>query len=494
MKLSNSLIAIDLGSNSFHMVMATEQAGCIQVLHTQKQRVSLGAGLNENGVLSEEAMQRGLDCLESFARSFARGCERTVRVVATHTLRKAVNSEEFIERAFRVFPYPIEVIEGRTEAELIYQGVVHTFALRGKTFVMDIGGGSTEFIIGSGFDAQWVESLEIGAGSLYRRCFANGTIDQASFDEARKIVADLLSPHVDALVEHGWLDAVGTSGSIKMVANTMGELFEDKTITPERLAKLTEILIEAGHYNDVDIAAVDGRRITQLAGVVALLSEVFEQLNIKTMEFCSGSLREGVLYNLSESTQLFDPRHRTITNLANLHMVDDVFSRRVVQQLEWFFDRLDSHNWFLTPVERVILTRAALLHEVGLTINFKKRQAHGAYIIENSVMPGFDVAEQQLISTLVRNFRGKIQPLPEDLSIKPNRFGPMIQLMRLAVIFTRGRADDPPWEIDIYFELPAMVLEIDSDVMQEQSLMDALHGEVLAQEKAGLELKLVIKP
>lgn len=494
MKISNSLIAIDLGSNSFHMVMAIEQAGCIQVLHTQKQRVSLGAGLNEHGILSEQAMQRGLDCLESFAKSFAVGCERTVRVVATHTLRKAINREQFIERAFRIFPYPIEVISGHSEAELIYQGVVHTFALRGKTFVMDIGGGSTELIVGSGFDTLWLESLEIGAGSLFECYFGDGIIDQQRMTQARETVRQLLQPHLEALLEQGWLDAVGTSGSIKMVANIMGELFDDKNITQEYLEKLTKLLLKWGHRDEVKLASVDERRVNQLAGVVALLSEVFSLLGIKTMAFCSGSLREGVLYNLSESCQMFDPRHRTITNLADLHMVDDVYSRRVVQQLEWFFTRLDSHNWFLTPVEKVFLTRAALLHEVGLTINFKKRHVHGAYIIENTVMPGFDVAEQQVLATLVRNHRGKIQPFPENLSIKSNRFGPMVQLLRLAVLFTQGRADLPPIEVDIYFDLPAMVLELSCAVLQEHALMDGLYAEVQAQEKAELALKLVLKP
>lgn len=493
MKFNNYLIAIDLGSNSFHMVMATEQDGCIQVLHTQKQRVRLGAGLNRHGVLSEEAIQRGLDCLESFFRCFGLGAERTVRVVATHTLRKAVNSDQFIERAIRVFPFPIEIIEGKTEAELIYQGVAHTYSLRGKTLVMDIGGGSTELIVGSGFESLWVESLEIGAGSLCERCFADGLITVERFNQAKAKVGELLAPHLDPLLEQGWLDAVGTSGSIKMIANTMGEMFEDRQITLERLQVLSDKLIEWGCVDQIKINAIDERRQPQLAGVVALLSEVFERLGIKTMDFCSGSLREGVLYNLSDKSQMFDPRHRTITNIANLHRVDDQFSRRVVLQLESFFDRLASHNWFLTPVEKVHLTRAALLHEIGLTVNFKKRQQHGAYIIENSVMPGFDATEQQIIATLVRNHRGKILVEWDDLPIRQNRFGPMIQLMRLAVLFTRGRADDPAWDVDIYFEPPALVVELDVKVMSNQTLVDALYAECKAQEKAGLSLQLVLK-
>lgn len=484
------LVAVDLGSNSIHMVVAREQAGCMQVIHTQKERVRLAAGLDENGYLSHEAIDRGVACLEAFSRNFALDETDSVRVVATYTLRKAVNSAEFIAKARKVFPYDVEIIDGETEAKLIYQGVAHTYPIRGHTLVVDIGGGSTELIIGVDFDCRQAISLDVGSGVLSNRYFADGIMTSERFEQAKAHIAKLLTPHVEQFKGSGWQNTVGTSGSIKVIAQAMVDLFEDKTITLERLQTLTERFIEWGHHSKVELESVDQQRLQQLPGAVAILLVYFDLLDIHSMAYCSSALREGVLYGLSESCQEFDPRHRTINNLAQLHGVDFNYARRVVKQLQAFYDVLASRGWILTRKEQAYLDWAAQLHEIGIAINAKKRQVHGAYIIENSIMPGFNAVEHQVIKQLVRNHRGRIVLDIEDIGVPQSRMMAFIQLLRIAIVLTRGRVSAPVHQIDMYFEPPSLVLALTETEVNDSPLMNALESEVVAQAKSGLTLTL----
>ena len=482
------LIAVDLGSNSFHLVIAREQAGCIQVVYTEKQRVSLATGLDENNVLSEEAIERGLACLEALSRNFDPADAAQIRVVGTYTLRKAVNRDKFIERAQKVFPSKVEIIDGEAEAELIYQGVAHTQSLKGKALVIDIGGGSTEFIIGSHFSTLQKQSLELGSGTFRQRFFDDGSISHQQMFGAQQAARQAIHALTENFIEEGWQMALGTSGSVKVIAQVIEEIYGDEQITLERLNAIGEQLVEWGHHDKIPLSSVDVQRLPQLPGAVAILISCFEVLEIDSMEYCTSALREGVLYTLSDSPDL-NPRDRTVNKLAQLHYVDTVYSQRVVRQLENFFEHLARGSWLLTDNEKECLRRAAQLHEIGLSISWKKRQKHGAYIIESSVMYGFNTTEQQIISALVRDHRGKISLSTSDSGASSSNLLGLIQLLRLAIIFTRGRVDAPPHIVQMDYQYPALVLKVPPSAKADQALMNALQTEVAAQQSAGLKLE-----
>ena len=484
------LVAVDLGSNSFHMVVAREQEGCIQVIHTHKERVRLAQGLDSECMLSQEAIDRGVACLEAFNDNFALGPDDSVRVVATYTLRKAHNRHYFIAQARRVFPFDVEVIDGETEARLIYQGVAHTHPIKGHTIVVDIGGGSTEVILGADFDVKKAVSLDVGSGVLSKQYFADGMVTYERIIDAKKQASKAIALHVADYQQLGWQKVVGTSGSIKVIAQAMQELFGDKSITQERLNQLNQQFIDAGHLDGVSLTTVDKQRLPQLPGAVAILLALFDVLQIEAIEYCSSALREGVLYGLSESCLEFDPRHRTVNNLASLHRVDHDYARRVIKQLHCFYETLARRGWILTRQEQTFIDRAAQLHEIGININSKKRHVHGAYIIANSVMPGFNATEHKVIEQLVRNHRGRIEMDIEEIGVPNSRLMAFIQLLRIAVILTRGRVPAAEHHVDLYFEPPSLVMVLTARELSDNALMNALHNEVQAQAKAGLILVL----
>lgn len=485
------LVAIDLGSNSFHMVVAREQAGCLQIIHTNKERVNLAAGLDDNGHLHSDAIQRGVACLEKFNHNFALGNQDSVRVVATHTLRKAHNRQDFIHEARKRFPFDIEVIDGISEARLIYQGVAHTHPIRGNTLVVDIGGGSTEVILGSNFDVKQAISLEAGSGVLSKRLFKDGQVTVDSINTAQQQVVSLLEAQGNGLYHTGWDKVVGTSGSIKVIAQAMQELFDDKLITANRLTQLSALMVEAGDCSQLKLQRIDRQRLPQLPGAVAILLALFDWFKIVTVEYCASALREGVLYGLSESSQEFDPRHRTINNLATLYRVDHDYGRRVIKQLQNFYQVLEKRGWILTRHEQMLLDGAAQLHEIGISINAKKRQVHGAYIIANSLMPGFNATEHLALTYLVRNHRGRVtHDGIEEIGLPRSRLQALSQLLRLAILLTRGRVAAPVHAMDIYFAPPSLVVVLTATELNDSGLMSALQREVATQVKSGMKLVL----
>ena len=216
---ASKVAALDIGSNSFHLVVARIVAGSVQILHRVKQKVRLAEGLNEDNVLQGEAKQRGLDTLKIIADSLKGFEPDSVRIVATHTLRRAVNAKEFIEEALQVLPYPIEVISGTEEARLIYSGVAHTNHDAGKRLVVDIGGGSTEFIIGEGLSPLLLRSLQMGCVSYTQRFFANGELKAKAFDKAIIAAEQEMEPIEERYRRLGWQRCIGTSGTIKAIYN-----------------------------------------------------------------------------------------------------------------------------------------------------------------------------------------------------------------------------------------------------------------------------------
>lgn len=485
---TNHLVAIDLGSNSFHLIIAREQDGCLQIMHRQKQTVSLAKGLDKRNYLSELAMEKAINCLHEFNLSLANIPNSAIRIVATQALRQAKNSQEFITLAKKVLPYPIEIISGELEAELIYKGVAHTQPLRGSTLIIDIGGGSTELVVGHSFSTSLTDSLAMGCISIQKQFFPNGEITATAMNGANNFATKLLVGVADRYRETKSKTLLGTSGSIKAISQVMLELYGDDKITAKRLKRLVKQLIGWQHCSDIPLRSLDEARRPLLASAVAILSSCFKQLDIEQLQFRPGGLREGVLYDLSQSRTDIDIRDRTIHNLMRLHHVDRAFSQRVLQQLTLINKQLKNTSAQLNQTEFTLLSWAAQLHEIGIAVNSKKRQHHGAYILEHSDMPGFSEREKSDLVLLIRYHRGQIKLDKDEQNqlTTTHRIHFLIQILRLCIILTQGRLQT--------IDTPAKLLHDNNGltvVLSEQAeLLDKLNSEVERQACVGLTLTI----
>lgn len=486
---TNNLVAIDLGSNSFHLIIAREQDGCLQIMHRQKQTVSLAKGLDKLNYLSAPAMKKAIACLHEFNLALANIPNSAIRIVATQALRQAQNSEQFIHLAKKALPYPIEIISGQLEAELIYKGVAHTQPLRGSTFIIDIGGGSTELVLGHNFSPSLTDSLAMGCISIQKKFFFDGEITATAMQGAKNFAIKQLTSVVDRYRETNNATLLGTSGSIKAISQVMLELYGDNKITAKRLRQLVKQLIDWQHCNNIPLHSLDKARRPLLASAVAILSSCFSQLGLEQIKFSAGGLREGVLYDLSQSRTDIDTRERTIHNLMRLHHIDIAFSQRVLQQLTLINKQLKNTPFQLNKTEFTLLCWAAQLYEIGIAINSKKRQHHGGYILEHSDMPGFSENEQKTIVLLVRNHRGQIKLAADeqDQSIKATQqTSLLIQILRLSIILTQGRLQPINNQVQLYHDNNMLIIKL----TEQPDLQIKLNKEIEQQANAGLTLAI----
>lgn len=439
------LAAIDLGSNSFHMVVAVQAQNEIRMQEGLSEKVQLGAGLDAANRITEEAQQRALDCLGRFAQRIRGIPVGSVRVVGTNTLRVARNARQFIARAEQVLGHDIEVVAGREEARLIYLGVSHTLPDHdGRRLVVDIGGGSTELIIGERFESVETESLHMGCVSYSQRYFANGEIIEKAF--AKAITAarrEVLS--IEATYRKlGWQQAVGASGTIKAIAQVCEENgWSDGAVTLDGLQKIRKRLVRSGDISRLDLKGLREDRAAIFPSGVAILTGIFEQLGIERMEFSSGALREGVLYDLVGRFAHEDVRERSIVAMMKRHRVDQAQAQRVHDTAMSLHAQL-SKSWQLgTDILTDSLHWAALLHEVGFSVSHAQFHKHGAYLLSHSDLSGFSKQEQELVALLVRSHRRKI-PLAmfEERAVEERV--PLLRLallLRIAALLHHGRYD-----------------------------------------------------
>ncbi|AXR05516.1 exopolyphosphatase [Salinimonas sediminis] len=438
--------ALDIGSNSFHLVVARINAGSVQILHRVKQKVRLAAGLDDDNVLSAEAMERGLDSLRIVAQSLEGFAPDSVRIVATHTLRKAKNARQFIEAARAVMPYPVEIIPGQEEARLIYSGVAHTSHTEGRRLVVDIGGGSTEFIIGEGFTPMVCSSLQMGCVSFTERFFAQGELKAKAFDKAITAVEQELEIIQEKYLKLGWIQCIGTSGTIKTLFNLAQRDRPNGHAIPVTLKSLKELMkrfIELGHTDKLDMPEISDDRRVVVAGGLAILIGVFRALNIDGLEYSPAALREGVLYQMEDELHSADIRGRTATSLATRYDIDTAQANLVLNTSRYLFDQC-AKPWKLKSRDfRNMLGWAASLHEVGLQINSRGVQRHSAYILANVDMPGFTLEQQNLLATLVRFHRKKIKTseIPEFYVYDTTSVRRLIGILRLSVLLNIKRQE-----------------------------------------------------
>lgn len=447
--LPEHLAAIDLGSNSFHMVLARLVHGEIRTQEKMGEKVQLAAGLNADNVLSEEAQVRALECLGRFAQRLRGIPPEGVQIVGTNALRIARNARAFIERAEEVLGYPVDIIAGREEARLIYLGVSHTLADdAGRRLVIDIGGGSTECIIGERFEAQELESLHMGCVSFRERYFADGRITRKQMDRAITHAAQELLGIQRRYRSLGWQSCVGSSGSIKAVAVALESLkLSSDGISRAGMQDLRQRLLDLGRIDGLSEMGIRQDRHSIFPAGFAILYAVFEGLGIDTMHFADGALREGLLYDMVGRIQHEDVRERTIQALQERSHVDTAHADAVAQTALAAHAQV-ARAWGLdTPYYRDLLRWACLLHEVGLTISHSQYHKHGAYIIRFADLPGFSRQSQQAIATLVRGHRRKFTALVFEGS-PPEQVEALTRLcilVRLAVVLQHGRnLESPP--------------------------------------------------
>lgn len=488
------IAAIDLGSNSFHLMIAQEWQGEIRTLEKRGQKVQLAAGLNADDQLSEKAQQRGLACLREFAQRLQGMDPKRVSVLATNALRVACNRREFIERAEAVLGFPIEVIAGREEARLIYLGVAHTVADdHGKRLVVDIGGGSTEFIIGERFEPKALESLHMGCVSFTQRYFPKGDITDTSFAEAVNAAKQELLNIKSHYRRLGWDSVVGSSGTIRAAEQVcLAEGWSSEGISSSALKKLRKHVLQFAHVDDLVLPTVKVDRRGVFVGGLAILTAVFETFDIEQMHYSDGALREGALWDLVGRSSHENVRQRVVQSLAERFHADGAQAERVKLMAERLFAQVQV-AWQLEPNWLKWLSWSAELHEIGLSISHSGFHKHGAYLLQHSDLLGFTRQGQAMLAFLVRYHRRKLQWADDD-AISPHVRQPLLclmRLLRLAVVLNHSRDAHTVPMPTVRCDGDELTLRLPEDWLTEHPLtLRDLQQEQQYQQSAGFVLQL----
>ncbi|MEQ6889345.1 exopolyphosphatase [Halomonas sp. CS7] len=486
------LAAIDLGSNSFHLLVANYQDDRLQVVARLGEKVQLAAGLDEDGVLREDAMRRALDCLARFAPFLEGIARRDLRIVGTNALRDARNSQALIERAEALLGSRIEIIAGREEARLIYLGAAHAVAEDGRRLIVDIGGGSTEFIIGEHFEPLALESLRMGCVTFTRRFFDGGEISDKRMRRAELAALSELANIRRPYQRLGWQDPVGSSGTIKAAAAVIAAAGQgpEGVITREGLANLRKQLIKCKQLDRVDLPGLKADRSRIFPAGIAILGAIFEAFDLEQMRYADGALREGVLYDMAGRRSPEDSRLKTLDGLARNYRVDARQAEHVATTALALCEQV-REAWALDDDEVRFLDWASRLHEIGLAISHSQFHRHGAYLLEHSDLAGFSRPEQRLLAFLVRAHRRKFpvkewQALPASEQRSHAR---LARLLRLAVLINHSRPEQPPEvpRLDADGEALHLTLAIEEDPAL---LLNDLEQEVDYQAAAGFSLTL----
>ncbi len=438
------LAAVDLGSNSFHMVVARYTHGQLVILDRLREMVRLGAGLESDGRLNKDVAARAVACLERFGQRLRDMRPDSVRVVGTNVFRRAKRKESFIERAREALGHPIEIVSGIEEARLIYSGVAHTSASgTGRRLVCDIGGGSTEIIIGEGLQPLEMESLQMGCVRISEEFFADGRLSQKRMQRARVAARQAIEPYQASFRRRGWDEAVGSSGTVRAIGDSIRELDPSATdIGADGLERVIHELSEIEHIRDLKLNALTDDRKLSFAGGVAILAEVFEQLGIESMKVADGAMREGLLYDLIGRYTDEDARERTVRSMQERYHVDRAQAERVESTAVNFLEQVEEAWPLADPANELILRWAARLHEIGLDVAHSGYHRHGAYLLANADMGGFPREEQKLLAIMVGSHRRKpaIEEAGELMPPWDERAPPLTLLLRLAVLLNRGRS------------------------------------------------------
>jgi exopolyphosphatase/guanosine-5'-triphosphate,3'-diphosphate pyrophosphatase len=443
------MAAVDLGSNSFQLLVASFSHGQLQVVDRIREMVRLAAGLDGEQNLELEIQQRALDCLARFGERLRDIPPDRVRAVGTNTLRKARDPAAFLKQAEALLGHEIDIISGIEEARLIFSGVSRSLPeVAGPHLVIDIGGGSTEVAGGEGYQPKTLQSLYMGCVSMSRAHFPNGKISRKRFDRARTAARLELRPVAGRFRGTNWIRAAGASGTIRAASNVLRELgFADGAITVAALERLIVLMIDAAHVDHLDLAGLSEQRAVVFPGGVAILVEVLQELGINELVTTQGALREGIIYDLVGRLSDEDSRVRTVRAMEARYHVDQAQANRVETTALSLFVQVEEKWQLQQPNTRNLMVWSARLHEIGLDIAHAQYHQHGAYLLQHADMPGFNRKEQSALAAVVGAHRRKMtasrlaEAAPKSGGKRAQR---LAILLRLAVLFNRSRTAGAP--------------------------------------------------
>lgn len=493
----NVLAAVDLGTNSFHMVVAREVDQQLVIIDRLREMVRLGDGVDDGGRLDPKVATRAIAALERFGQRLLHMRANNVRVVGTSALRRLKRNRGFLERARKAIGHPIEVISGQEEARLIYSGVAHSMPRSaGRRLVVDIGGGSTEVVIGLGREAQYMESLKLGCVAMSHDHFGDGKLTLRRFERARLAARQEIEPFRLAFRKRGWETAVGSSGTIRALFEALEEVDERCTaITPAGLDMLIEQFIEAGHVSRLPLESILPERRPVIAGGLAILAEVFSELGVRRMQVSESAMREGVLHELVGRLTSGDARERTVRSMQARYQVDRAQAARVEATAMKLLRQVRA-KWLLSdPLAEQALRWASRLHEIGLDVAHSGYHRHGAYLLANADMPGFARDEQLLLAWLVRFHRRKldldeIDDLRSPWNVLAER---LILLLRLAVLLHRNRGAGNPPPFTLRARGRGLVVSFKARSLRRHPLTEAdLQQEQIHLREHGIGLRIVM--
>ncbi len=429
--------AVDLGSNSFRLHIGKHDGDTIRVVKSARDPIRLGAGLDHNGDLTPQAMQAALQCLANFRTILDGYALEAVRVVATNTMRIANNATAFLPAAEKAIGYPIEIISGEEEGRLIYMGVASTLAAPAeKRLVIDIGGGSTELILGRGQEIRHVESFSIGTARQSQSFFPDGYLDAASFDAA---ILSARSQFEDAALPYHpqhWSNAYGSSGTIRAISDAIAKnAIGDGTLSRDNLEILKSRLIEFGNLNRVNLIGLKPERVSVMVGGLAILMGIMRELDIKSLAAIDAGLRMGVLWDLQLRATRRDRREQSVQEFMARFHADPGRALRVANTAAALYQQLkpasDGYARYLYW--------SGLLHEVGLSVSHTGYHKHAAYMVENADLPGFTTREQRLMSTLIVAQKGNLRKVNDALADAD--LAKAVLALRLATLFMHSRIE-----------------------------------------------------
>ena len=483
------LAAVDLGSNNFRLQVARVEGDQLYMLDSLREQVRLAAGLTDDKFLDAEAQQRALAALGRFAERLRDLPPEAVRVVGTNSLRVAKNAADFIPQAESVLGFPIEVIAGHEEARLIYVGVAHGMPQsKDNRLVMDIGGGSTEFIIGSGLTPLILESLYMGCVSYSSRFFPDGKITKQNLKQAELAARGELQTIVTEF-RGQWQEALGSSGTVRSIADILEQNGYSKNgITREGLEKLRAHMLKVGDVQKLDLPGLRADRVSTLASGFAIMNAAFSELDISVMRPALGALREGVLYDLWGRFHHNDMRDVTVQQFKQRYHVDSTQAMRVASLAKTFAKQFSGDKF--DEASEHLLDCAAGLHEIGISVAHSGYHKHTSYILANADMPGFSKKEQARLSLLALSQRGNLGKLQGQLKKTDDLI--LAMSLRLAVLFYRNRSDVALPALHCQSSGTKFHLSIDPEWLEQYPLTEtALQDDVKQWKSLGVSLQII---
>ncbi len=507
---SDLVAAVDLGSNSFRMLVAqvieTPSGMQLRPIDTLRESVRLAAGLTDNKLLGNDAYQRGLTAIRRFGERIRGFDPSKVRAVATNTLRVAKNAAHFMGDAEAALGFPIEVIAGVEEARLIYIGAAHEVpAVQGNRLVIDIGGGSTELIIGKGYEPKLMESLYIGCVSHSLRFFPKGQVDAHAFKEAELAARREIQVIAGTYLKSGWKQVIGSSGTARALAELIAENnFNDPSdisaigvnsssglITRSGLKAMKRHLLQYENLSQVELPGLKEDRRSVWPGGLAIMIAIFDELGIESMEVTDAALRIGVLYDLLGRAQHDDMRFVTVEQFMQRYAVDRDQATRVGDLAVEFLQQLPKSEIESRTENIILLQWAANLHEIGLSISHNGYHKHSAYIAANADMPGFSKNDQARLAALLIGHTGKLGKLAHNDSFSDWR---MLFCLRLAQLLCRGRSAAILPQVKVSERDAAFIVTLSKEWSQEHPLTEfSLQKEMADWERIGRSYQINLK-